>query len=234
VPAHYIGHPYFDELHEQRLDAAFLAEQRHRGGRIVGFLPGSRSQEVEMNVPTMVRTVLRLRRRLPDTRFLFACYKPQHAERVRGFLHGHDELPIEVHVGRTPEIIDLAEVCLSVSGSVGLELLYALKPAVVMYRVGPLLKFVAEQLVTCKFASIVNLLADRALYPEFLSVNCESRGITKVLERWLTQPAEREALVAELRELRDRVAQPGSCQRAAEYILQVLGAPRSARPARAA
>src|SRR5580692_3147689 len=34
VAAQYIGHPYFDELREQRLDPAFLAEQQHRPGPV--------------------------------------------------------------------------------------------------------------------------------------------------------------------------------------------------------
>jgi len=222
VAAQYMGHPYFDELHQQRLDRTFLDEQRRRGGRIVGLLPGSRSQEVEFNVPTMIRTAARLRRLVPNARFLFACYKPHQRERVRQFLRGHADFPIETHVGRTAEIIQLSEVCLSVSGSVGLELLHALKPAVVMYRVNPVTKYLAEKLVTCKFASLVNLLADRPLYPEFLSTDCESRGITQILHRWLTQPAEREHVVDALKQLRERVAQPGACTRAAEYLLATL------------
>jgi len=50
-------------------------------------------------------------------------------ERLRG-----RSLPVEVHAGRTPEIIHLAHSCIAVSGSVGLELLYHGKPSVVTYR----------------------------------------------------------------------------------------------------
>jgi lipid-A-disaccharide synthase len=221
VAAEYIGHPYFDELRQQRLDSAFLAEQRRKGGRIIGLLPGSRSHEVEMNGPTMVRTAFRLHQRFPDVRFLFACYKPQHQNRIRDWLHGED-LPVEVHAGRTAEIIELSEMCLSVSGSVSLELLHALKPSVVMYRAGLLMAAVARTCVTCKYASLVNLLADRPLYPEFLSITCQADGIAATLERWLTNPAECQALVAELRELRGQVARPGACERAARLVLQTL------------
>jgi hypothetical protein len=46
------------------------------------------------------------------------------------------ELPIEIHVGKTPEIIDVGQVCLSVSGSVSLELLNKTIPTVTLYKVG--------------------------------------------------------------------------------------------------
>src|SRR5712671_3409677 len=39
VNAEYIGHPFFDELPKQVLDAAFLAEQRAKSGDIVALLP---------------------------------------------------------------------------------------------------------------------------------------------------------------------------------------------------
>ena len=42
-------------------------------------------------------------------------------------------LPIEVCVGRTPELIHLADCCMAVSGSVSLELLYHTKPTVILY-----------------------------------------------------------------------------------------------------
>jgi lipid-A-disaccharide synthase len=123
-------------------------------------------------------------------------------------------------VGRTPEIIHLSELCLSVSGSVGLELLWGLKPAAVMYRTSLLMKHAAQLLARCKYASLVNLLADQPLYPEFLSADCQSRGIAEVLQGWLTNPAVRKRLVEQLSALRERVAQPGACERAAEYVIE--------------
>ncbi len=44
-------------------------------------------------------------------------------------------LAVEVFVGRTPELIRLAECCLAVSGSVSLELLYQCKPTAILYSI---------------------------------------------------------------------------------------------------
>src|SRR5262245_6407274 len=38
VPAHFVGHPYFDALERQRLDEEFLAGQRARPGTVIGLL----------------------------------------------------------------------------------------------------------------------------------------------------------------------------------------------------
>src|SRR5262249_48553589 len=140
VTAHYVGHPYFDDLAAQQLDAAFVAEQQSRSGTIVGLLPGSRTQELERNLGMLAAAAARIHTAPPDTRFLVACLKEAHRDYVRKRLNGCG-LPVEVCTGRTPEIIRLAHSCVAVSGSVGLELLYRGKPSVVIYRVDPFIRF---------------------------------------------------------------------------------------------
>jgi lipid-A-disaccharide synthase len=221
VAAHYVGHPYFDELPAQQLDRAFLAEQRTRPGPIIGLLPGSRTQEVERNFATLVRAVRQIHGCRHDVRFLVACFKEAHRQTAAGFLRGAG-LPVEAHVGRTPEIIELAHSCVAVSGSVGLELLYRNKPTVVVYRVGPLLWHLGQRLATCKYISLVNLLADRPLFPEYPSTRCEAEAAAGHVLCWLNDPEAYRQRRAELAALRQQVADPGACARTARYVLDVL------------
>jgi lipid-A-disaccharide synthase len=221
VNARYIGHPYFDELPAQRLDEPFVAEQQERRGTIIGLLPGSRDQEIERNLSTLIEAARRVAAVCPDVRFLIACLKPRQAERVAARLHDNG-LPIEVCCGRTPEIIHLAHSCVAVSGSVGLELLYRGKPSVVLYRIGRIDLVVGNFFRTCPYISLVNLLAERELFPEYLTDRCEGEAIAGHLLRWLKDPAAYEAVCADLAMLRQRVATPGACARAAAAILDEL------------
>jgi lipid-A-disaccharide synthase len=221
VNAQFIGHPYFDEVRRRQLDQDFIRSRRQGEQPIVGLLPGSRTQEVAHNFKTMIRTAARLHRRIPSLQFHVACYKEAHRDWVQKRLGGLS-LPMEVHVGRTPEIIHLADACVAVSGSVSLELLYHLKPTAVVYRVGPFgLKFL-RRILASKYITLVNLLADRELFPEYLTDQCESRAIAAQVYRWLTEPEVRLNLQADLRRLREQVGQPGACERAANYILSSL------------
>lgn len=229
VATHYIGHPYFDEIAEQELDREFVAAQRRAGGPVVALLPGSRGQEVTANLPLMLAAAARVRAAVPGARFLVASFKETQARIAREMLAGSD-LPAEVHVGRTPEIIEAADACVAVSGSVGLELMTRQKPAVVVYRISPLARWVSKQFITCKYISLVNLLADAEVYPEYLTTRDNPDEVAGHVVGWLTRPAAREAVVAGLRELRDRAAVPGACERAAEFLLDDLGA-RVRKPA---
>jgi lipid-A-disaccharide synthase len=222
VPARYVGHPYFDELPSQRLDDAFLIAQRSRQCPIVGLLPGSRTQEVERNFPTLVRTAARVYEQCPDARFLVACFRESHHQWIDHYLRRY-ALPIETWVGRTPEIIHLSRACVAVSGSVGLELLYDCKPSVVLYRVGAIDLRVARWLKTSRYISLVNLLADKEIFPEFLTDRCQAQDMSRHITHWLDDEEAYTELCGELAALRARVAQPGACDRAAQYVLAAVG-----------
>jgi lipid-A-disaccharide synthase len=225
--ARYVGHPYFDELSRQALDERFVAEQRARPGPVVALLPGSRHGEIKRNLDTLLATARRIHAARPDVRFLFACFKPGHREEIERRL-ATEQLPAKAHVSRTAEIIRLADVCAAVSGSVGLELLYHGTPTVVVYRVNPLYRAIGRMVLSIPHISIVNLLAGRELFPEFLTAHDPSAEVADRLLGWLNDPSASARTRDELSALRDRVARPGACRRAAELIAGIARARRAA------
>jgi lipid-A-disaccharide synthase len=154
-----------------------------------------------------------------------ACLRADHVGQVQAQLDrqpAYRFLPLEIHASRTPEIIHVAHSCLSVSGSVGLELLHATKPAVVLYRTHFLSQVLYWMFATCRYVGLVNLLADRLLYPEYVTPRCPARAMSEHILRWLQRPEEYEQLRRELETLKERVGQPGACARAAERIRDVI------------
>lgn len=217
VNTQYVGHPYFDELARQQLDGAFLAEQRDRTGTRVAILPGSRNKEVSANAEMMLAAARKIHAARPDTRFLVAAFNESQANAVRSLIPAG--LPVDVFTGRTPEIIELADSCVAVSGSVSLELMYRAKPTVIVYRLNTLYRLVARRVLKSRFITLVNLLAGEEIYPELLTSRDESNRIAEITLGWLNDPAHRAALVGRLESLRDRVALPGACDRAASFLL---------------
>jgi lipid-A-disaccharide synthase len=226
VATHYIGHPYFDELARQALDPAFMAAERARPGARVALLPGSRNREITANAGTLLRAAQKVSAARPDTRFLVAAFNDRHAEQIRAMLPAG--VPIDVHVGRTPEVIELADACAAVSGSVGLEMMYRTKPAVILYTMSRAMHWLVGNLVSVKYMSLVNLLEGEMLYPEIYAVGDESDRVAGHLLGWLNDAPAREALVSRLAALKGRVAVPGACDRAADFLLGESVARRAA------
>jgi lipid-A-disaccharide synthase len=228
VTTRYIGHPYFDELHRQRLDPDFVTDQRGRPGTVIGVLPGSRHSELRNNLPSLATAARIIHARRPDTRFLVACLKASHAQQLRQQLGGLG-IPIEVHHGRTPEIIHLAHSCLSVSGSISLELLFRGKPAAIVYCIHPGMVAFGKLVLRCKYITLVNLLADRLLFPEYVTSRNVGDRLAGHILHWLENRDAYETLCGELAGLRRQVAEPGACERAAAAVLELArGARRQA------
>jgi lipid-A-disaccharide synthase len=227
----YVGHPYFDELADRPLDAGFLAEHRERPGPMVALLPGSRTQELLRNLPDMVRAAKALTQKRPDVRFAVACLHKRHqalAQRVIAESIGREnpsESPvpaIEVHAGRTPELIRLARVAWAVSGSVGLELMAEGLPSVVLYKVRRFDLWIARPFIKAKYISLVNLLAGTEVFPEYLTWRDVSGELVRWALAWLDDPEAFGRATAALEALRRRVARPGRTRRAADRIVDWL------------
>lgn len=222
VNTQYVGHPYFDDLGSQQVDAGFVLNQRGQGRPVVALLPGSRGQEVTGNFPMMLAAAEKIAAARPDARFLVASFNEKQAAVARSLL-AKRRIDAEIHVGRTPEIIETADACIAVSGSVGLEMLYRRKPTVVVYRIAPHARFVARRFITCRYISLVNLLADEEIFPEFLSIRDDSTPVAGHVLRWLNDPAARTERVAKLDALRAKAAVPGACGRVAEFLESKIG-----------
>ncbi len=225
IDAHHFGHPYFDELPRQNLDSAFMEEHANQPGKLIGLLPGSRTQEVEQNLKTLMRSARLIRVARPDTRFLVACFKPSHAKLVEQYARAHELSFVQTVVGRTPEVIELAHSCIAVSGSVSLEMLYRGKPAVIVYHMKPLYVPIVRVMQKVPYISLVNLIANEEVYPEFLSTKCESEQVANHVIRWLNDPKSHGVVKGQLQRLRDCVGLPGACDRAAAYIVSGLKLP---------
>jgi lipid-A-disaccharide synthase len=218
-----VGHPYFDELAERVIDASFVAELSSRPGPLVAILPGSRTQEVTRNLPIMLKAAAVLSASQPDVRFAVACFSARHRNLAAEILEASGlAIDLELHAARTPELIRVADLAWAVSGSVGLELMVEALPTVVLYKIRAFDLWVAKHFIKSKYISLVNLLADAEVMPEYLTPVDVSDKLAGWAEKWLTDPNERRKASQALAELRDRVAIPGASERAAERIVGLI------------
>jgi lipid-A-disaccharide synthase len=248
--ATFAGHPYFDEVRQYRLDEEFMARMRERDGPLVTILPGSRTQEVTQNLRWFLKAAELVRKRVPNVRFAIAAFKSKQAEFAKKQVEVA-KLSAEVFVGKTPELIHLAECTMAVSGSVSLELLYHKKPTVILYWISPLAYRVQRFFRKVRWITLVNLLnakevfpakrdvrpydpteqgAERVLFPEYLTFDDRSLQIAEHIVEWLSCDERRNAVVADLAKLKARVAHGGASRSAAEYIFRVLDQRKRAVP----
>ncbi|QDS86459.1 Glycosyl transferase [Rosistilla ulvae] len=241
IDAEYVGHPFFDAVAKQPLDKTTLDrfdEIKRSGKRLVAVLPGSRRSEVTNNWPLQLEAIRRLAKRHPDVRFQVACFRDRQCLWCREQLTAEDQsLPLDFFVGKTSEIVEAAESAIMVSGSVSLELMARSTPAVVLYRVGRTIKWLASVLVSTKSMTLPNLIAEKTLFPEFVSAGDPEPVIGEVVaaaDRMLSEPEYLADLQQQLQTLRSKYAVPGASERAADQLIQWMGERRSSALRRAA
>jgi lipid-A-disaccharide synthase len=246
-----VGHPFFDEL-----DGVAEGPPAEGEPPLVLLLPGSRGQEIEGNLTSMLRAASIVKSRVPRARFAIAALHERHARRIAAIAAacpGTGDLGAELVVGRTRELIGRATAALAVSGSVSLELLAARVPAVIVYRISGLAWVVQSWFRHARFITLVNLLAARepigpvrpallpprevppadpeAVYPEFLAVQDPAERAAGHVIEWLVDPAARALTGLRLEAVACDVARPGSAARAADAVLALAtGASGAARP----
>jgi lipid-A-disaccharide synthase len=238
-----VGHPFFDELDTALTPRAATAAD---APPLVLLLPGSRGQEIESVLGSLLGAAALVRRSMPTARFAIGALHERHARHIEHVLRatpGADRLGIEIHAGRTRSLIAEATAAIACSGSVSLELLAARVPTVIVYRVSGFAYVVQSWFRRARFITLVNLLACRepiaavqpvlvpphgvppadpeAVYPEYLAVSDPAeRSAAHVIE-WLTDATARRRAVERIDAVAAAIARPGSARRAADAVLAI-------------
>lgn len=174
----YVGNPSVDEVN-RNLSAApdwetFADAHRLRRNRgVLALMPGSRLGEIRNNLPVMVETA----RRFPQYQAVVAGAPGIDADYYKQFTH----LPV-LH-DATYSLLRHARAAMVTSGTATLETAIARVPQVVMYRAnGSRISYnIMKRLLSVRFVSLPNLIADAEIIPEMLLHMCTPDSIFPIL-----------------------------------------------------
>jgi len=226
VRAVFVGHPLADEI-PMVSDAAEARRQLglSAGGSVVAVLPGSRGSEVGRLGGPFAATIAWLARERPGLTFVGAMANPGARAAFEAALARHAP-GVEVRLvdGRAQLAMAASDAVLLASGTATLECALVKRPMVVCYRVAPITSWLLRELglVKTRFFSQPNLLADRALVPEFFQEQVRPAVLGPAMLGELERP-DRADLTAAFCEMHERLRRNASA-RAAEAILGLLAA----------
>jgi lipid-A-disaccharide synthase len=215
VTAHYIGHPVCDKAEEDT--KAPLPE-----GEILSLLPGSRRQELEVNLPVMLRTAKLILEKRPEMVPVVSHYRTDLLERTRDIA---EKLEMNVHIvqGSMGRVIRSSRCCIVCSGTATLEVAFSRIPMVVTYRIGRFAKQVlVPALFTAPYFCQVNLMAGNELVPEVLLDNDDPGPVLDATLPLVEDGPAREAMKNGLNNFHARHFQPGAIGRAAGLVVKTF------------
>lgn len=219
VPSTFVGHPLFDELRTRKPSPAFragLGLDPHT--RLVGLLPGSREQEVERNLPLQLMSARLVKEAQPEVRFALPVAKPSLLPLVESLCAEYADLDIAVLEGKASDVARVARAVITVSGTATLELLHYGCPMVIVYQVTKPQKWLANRLLTTKWISLVNILADREICPEYMVPGDCSADVARDVLALLRPGKARKQCLTHMSNLSKQVDPKGIHRRAAETV----------------
>jgi lipid-A-disaccharide synthase len=199
IPTTFIGHPLSRIVKPSLTREQFCAQfGLPIDKRIVVLLPGSRHGEVARHLPDLVDAT----ERIPGVVFLLALpggFGNTFSERILGS-------SIQVIEGVTWDALAHAEMALAASGTVTIEAALLGCPLVTFYKVNALSWMLGRWLVRAPFLSMVNLVAGRKIAPELIQGQMTGAAIAAEAMRLLNDPAAREAMRSDLKQVAAKLA----------------------------
>lgn len=223
VKVDWVGHPLLDKLPcplEQKRAREILGVEADK--TVITLLPASRQQELKYILPVMFTAAQSLQQHLlRQVEFLIPLSLPQYRDKINQGITDY-QLQARVVEGNPYQAIAAADLAITKSGTVNLEIALLNVPQVVVYRVHPLTIWLARHLLkfSIPYMSPPNLVMNREIVPELLQEKANSTTIVAESLAILQNSAKISQIKAEYQAMRQKLGEEGVCQRAARAILQ--------------
>ncbi len=194
------------------------------GALLLGFLPGSRVEEVRYILPLLAQLNLELSKRYPGLEWLVPLAESLDEELLREFLPAGQQVEeggnIHLLRGNSLELMRITDACIVASGTATLECALLEIPLLAVYRMPELNYVIARRLVKVRWISLVNLVLGKEAIAEFIQ-DFSLANIIAELERLLSDGERRRQLHEDYKLLRSLLAS-GAAENAAGEISSLL------------
>ena len=191
LAAQFVGHPVLESGADTGNAARFRARRNIPDDvPLVTIMPGSRRTEVTRLLPLLGQTLGRLQRPVVPV----VPVAPPVAKLVHDGARSWPIPPILItDTNDKHDAFAASAAALTKSGTSTLELALAGVPMLVTYRVNPISLMLVRRLIKVRYASLLNVIADREVVPELLQGKATPERLAAALGGLLDDPAAAEA-----------------------------------------
>ena len=225
VQAKFVGHPLLWERPPELSRDDFLTQHGLDSNRpVLALFPGSRQQELDRHLQLFTEAGELIGREIGDLQIMLGLAEGLILKKMT------DKIKRTIVICRDNPRLALryADAAIVAAGTATLEGCVWGIPIAVAYRMSRFSWWLSNRLVKVKFGSMVNILADKEIVPEFLQERAQAGPIARALTNFLQNKEAKSALISELGLVRESLADavgPGkgtASDRAAAAILDEL------------
>ena len=220
----FVGHPVVSAPRASAAEAQAFRADPGGGGPLVLALPGSRRGEVARLAPVIGGVLDRVRAVHPQVQVVLPTLRSV-AAMVEDLTA---DWPVRPRIIEAPEAkraaFAAADVAIAASGTVSLELAANGVPMVIAYDMHPVTMWLMQRMARVDTVTLVNLVSDTRVVPEFLGDRCTADLIAPALLGLIGPGPAREAQRAAMRLTMERLGEGGDPPglRAARSVLAAI------------
>lgn len=217
----FIGHPLLEMVRPGQTREELKRKWHLSAAPVLGLFPGSREQEIKRILPIMIKTAALLKKDFPALQFILS-QSPTLPQELYDRIMGSAEVKITAVRENFYDTLSITDFAMVASGTATLETAISKVPFVLLYKTGGLTYFIGRLLVKIKFLGLVNILAGRAVIPEFIQHEARPEMVAAALQELMTRPERKAAMLAGIQEALNLLGPAGAVKRAAAAIVKVL------------
>lgn len=198
LKASYVGHPVLDRFEDYMPK---IAKKSLNKTLKLAILPGSRSNELKYLLPELAQTVIQLRQKFKNIKFMVPIAEGFNKENFEHYFSNVEYVSGENKFKKL-QSCDAAVAC---SGTVNLELAMLGLPMVVCYRMNNLTYQIAKRLIKIKYISPVNIVAEKRIVKELIQEGVTSENIVKSVMPLLKDTKQRKQMLQDLKTMREKM-----------------------------
>lgn len=211
----YVGHPFAELEHLDEASKEFY--QRHNLSieyPVLVLLPGSRQQEIDRHWPVFLNAVESIKKTIPDLQVMVGKASNVTINSIPDYFR------IETNARKA---MIAGTAALVSSGTATLECAVEDTPMIVCYKLSSISWIMVKYLTHIKYASMVNLIANKKIVPELLQDDMTSTNIVEaVLPLLDSKNIKRKKMLAGFDIVRKNLGLPGVYNRAATAVLSQI------------
>ena len=214
----FVGNPLVEQID------GFLASDPKplpwQSERRIALLPGSRRQEIERILPTMLEAAKKLEALFPGLSFMIATPNERIQRIVKGRVFQCRDKPsrLDVICGNARELMRQAEAAIVTSGTATLETALIGTPHILVYKTSAFTYWFAKAVVKISYLGLVNIVADRPVCPELIQQEATPEALVAETAKLMDDSPERKAMLEGYAEVRRLLGDRG----AAESVVRIL------------
>ncbi len=221
IDARFVGHPLLDGLQLKLSETGFRRTfSLPVDAPLLGLFPGSRNQEIDQLLPTMLQTARRLREKHAQIVVAVSQADTISDAQIGDHLAGYEN--IAVIKGAAYELMNYSRSAMVASGTATLETACFQTPFVIIYKVSSFSYFIGKRVVKIPFIGLANIVAGRQVVQEFIQENASPENILAEMEKCLFDDEYRRQKKEDLLRIKQKLGAPGASEQTAKLVLEMI------------